>query len=591
MLVSLILTVAALVLSCFGPGFFLVRRTNWGVEEKVTVSIALSLFFVYVTSFLVFSLRLPAAFHGGILFLCLFLTFASGTHLVTFLKARETRILLGWFGVLCLWVLVPLGLIRNYSGATWYLDWFEHFRRSLFFMGGQPYDLVMEMNYTIPSRPPLMNVLCAHFLALRSTEYPTYQIISTFLSVLVYFPACLLANWFSAKGRFRPMLVAAFLMFNPMFVQNATYSWTKLLAAFYVLTGLSFYLTSAGTEEWLRILVAFTSLSAAFLTHYSAGPYALFLGLHFLFVRFRPTRRGWAVLAAIAGSVAIVLLTWFGWSMSIYGVRKTFEATSTVRDTARLSAVDNVAKVATNVWNTLVPPVLRGADPAAEGASFWAILRDRAFKHYQSSLLFGMGIFGWALLLSTLGHLRRVRSRGRVPEQRFWVGFVIFSVLVGIAVHGEEDRYGLAHICLQPLIVVGLAFLAASFDAWSRPVRYLALCGLMCDALAGILLHVRFESVPFDAAPLRPGPWQIGKRDLLLGSAQMNWGLKTKEGLEYLGDLLYPQAGALWFVAGVILCSVLYLLAREARNNAVQDLIPGKVTGRVPGGKRTTPRK
>jgi len=567
MLAPLILTAAAFALSFFGPGFFLVRKTSWSVEEKAAASIALSLLFLYLASFLVFTLGLPAAFHDGILVLCTLLTFACGQDLLRFLRSREARSLLGWFGMLCLWTLALLGLIRNYSGATWYLDWFEHFRRSLFFLGGQPYDIVFEMNYTIPARPPLMNVLCAHFLALAAREYPVYQIVSTLLSVLVYFPVCLLARWFAPKNRVLPLVVAGFLMFNPIFAQNATYSWTKLLAAFYVLTGIYLYLTGWKTGESPRMIAAFGSLSAALLTHYSAGPYALFLGLHYLVVLFRRRGRRWTELASILLCSSLLLATWFGWSLWTYGARSTVEATSTVRDTAKLSVAENVAKVATNVWNTLVPHLLRGVGGGHPDASaLWGVVRDESFKLYQSNLLIGFGAVGWALLLWALCRRSGVGSSPDRAERRFWLWFVAFTIPVGIAVHGQEDRFGLAHICLQPLILVGLAFLAGRFGGWTRPIRFLALSGLIVDAAIGILLHLRLESIPYPAAPLRPEWWQIGQRDLLIGSPQMNWNLKTKEGLVFVGDLLSDHAGALGIAIALLLGVVLYRLAREAIN-------------------------
>jgi hypothetical protein len=565
MLAHLILTIAAFALSCFGPGFFLVRKTRWSVEEKTAASIALSLLFLYLASFLVFALGLPAALHDGILVLCTLLTFACGQDLLRFLRSREARSLLAWFGIVCLWSLALMALIRNYSGATWYLDWFEHFRRSLFFLGGQPYDIVFEMNYTLPARPPLMNVLCAHFLALAGREYPVYQLASTLLSVLVYFPIFLLARWFAPQSRSLPLVVAGFLILNPMFVQNATYSWTKLLAAFYVLTGVHFYLTGWKTGESPRMIAAFASLSAAILTHYSAGPYAVCLGLHYLAVLFKRRERRWAELASILLCSSLLLATWFGWSLWTYGARSTVEATSTVRDTAKLSIAENVTKVATNVWNTFVPHLLRDVGGGYPDASaLWGIVRDESFKLYQSNLLFGFGAVGWVLLLASLYRRRGVGPAPDRAERRFWLWFVAFTIPVGIAVHGQEDRFGLAHICLQPLILVGLAFLAGRFGGWTRPIRLLALLGMSCDAAIGILLHLRLESIPFPAAPLRPEGWQVGRRDLLIGSPQMNWTLKTKEGLVYVGDLLSDYQGALWVSIALLLSVVLYRLAREA---------------------------
>ena len=59
-----------LLLSCFGPGFLVVRRLRWDPVEKFTASIALSLVIVYLLAFASFWIGLSAAAHFAISLAC-----------------------------------------------------------------------------------------------------------------------------------------------------------------------------------------------------------------------------------------------------------------------------------------------------------------------------------------------------------------------------------------------------------------------------------------------------------------------------------------------------------------------------------------
>ena len=43
------------------------------------------------------------------------------------------------------------------------------------------------------------------------------------------------------------------------------------------------------------------------------------------------------------------------------------------------------------------------------------------------------------------------------PRRWFWTAFISGAILLGVAVHGARDTWGLAHICLQAVVVLGLA--------------------------------------------------------------------------------------------------------------------------------------
>lgn len=533
-------------------------------EDRVTASIGLSLLILYFASYLVFLLRMPAAAHGSILLVCLAMTAVAGPGLWRLLRDPEIRPLLRGFGLLAVWSLVLLSLIRNYSGDNWYGDWLEHYQRSLFFLDRPESEIRLQGGYALPARPPLMNLLCAHFLAVAGREYAVYQVVSTLLSILIFFPASMLLRYLSRAPRAGSWALPAFLMCNPLVVQNSTYSWTKLLTVFYVLAGVCFYLRGWRGGETRCFLIAFTSLACGILSHYSAGPYTVFLAGHYLLFVFPSRPAKWRELLAITLAGLVILGTWFGYSVWAFG-SGTLTATTSYFEAAALTGGQNVAKVLGNIADSFVPHFLRGVETQPFGPGlFWGPLRDASFKLYQFNLLFALGSLGSVLLVYSLYRATRDSGRSDRAERGFWVAFPIFCILAGIAVQGERYNLGLTHITVQPLVVLGVAFLAARFDDWPAGVRWLALAGLAIDLCVGVGLHFWLQSWTFGGIPPGREVWGLTGRDLLIGSVWANWKLKLDQGLTFLGDLLLGQARLLAVFAAALPAGVLALLAREA---------------------------
>jgi hypothetical protein len=137
----------------------------------------------------------------------------------------------------------------------------------------------------------MMNLLAAFFLAQVGDRFELYQLAFLFLNLLVFLPCCLLAPLLAPCGRWRVVPVVALVGLCPMVIENVTYTATKLLIAFYVMLALRFYLTGWRKQDTLRMTAAFVFLAAAMLVHYSAGPYLVFLGGHYLLVLWRPPRK------------------------------------------------------------------------------------------------------------------------------------------------------------------------------------------------------------------------------------------------------------------------------------------------------------
>jgi len=500
------------------PGFFFVRRLRWSPIEKLNASIALSLILVYCAAFFVFAIHAPQWCWWLITAASVALLALSFHDLVRLFRA--TRRTIGAFAFLFAWCLLILLLIRTYSGGAWSYDWVEHFHRTIFFLDHLPLTTKFA-NYHLAARPPFMNVVAAFVLAHAGARFELFSVVFAFLNTLVFFPCVLLMRFFrrpssalrapsprtrgegppshgpsprlrgegGAQRRVRGrdvFLLATLFACNPFFIENVTYTWTKLLAAFFVLLGLYFYVRG-------RAIPAFVSLAAGVLVHYSAGPYLVAIALHYG-VRVLREKRWKEAFIGAAISLALVF-TWFGWSLATYGYDATFKTNTSVTD-FRAKDISTSQKIIGNVIDTLVPRALltNTLPDDYTQESFAGHLRDYMFLLYQPNAIFAMGLIAGPLVVVLA--LRRVRSG-------FWWFFILFTLLAGIAAHGAPERTGVAHVTLQPLVLLGLTFLAANFTSIGRVLRWVVILGCLADASLGVFLQTWLQHQERDTGAFR----------------------------------------------------------------------------------------
>jgi len=462
-------------------------------EERVTLGAVAGCLVAYFAAWIVYWCGLPA----GVFWV---LPAAAAVAAVTRRRAvgailgdpRARHILILWF-IFAGWCLGLLALIRTYSGGEWVGDWFEHYQRTLFFLERQPLDTVFLHVYALPARPPLANLIGSALLGLTGTSFAQYQVFSTLLASLVLFPAALFAQRCFRGGNPASALLVLMMM-NPLVVQNATFAWTKLPAAFFLLCGMYFF-RHPSASGGIRGMASVACLSAAVLTHYSAAPYVLLVAAawmiqsrpHWGGAGFRPQVLGAAVIGLVLGAA------WFGWSIRHYGVGPTFLSNSTVTGSSGLTLAQQAAQRAGNLFNTLIPHPLRRAEYAgiaqASRVSWW---RDWFFNLYQTNLPLAFGTGG----LVALGVLAWRRRHRRLD---FWCWFIPASVLLSLAVTSWPDRWGATHVGLQPLVVLGLAWLAGNLPELSRPWRALLVAGMAADCALGIIWHFILQHWDFPA--------------------------------------------------------------------------------------------
>jgi hypothetical protein len=478
--------------------------------EKLCGSIGLSLIILYLVTGLVFVVgagtgeRIPGATLAATSVLAVVLGIVARRDVLRLLQSFRVKYSLLGYGFLLVWALLLLGMIRVYSGADWYGDWLEHFQRTLFFLHRFPADTRIGNPahiYLLPARPPLMNVVAAYFLGQTEDRFELFQIAFTFLNLLVFLPCCLILPAIAGPRRISILALVALFALSPVIMQSATYSWTKGLAAFYVVLGLAFYLGAWRKRDQLRMVAAFVSLAAGSLVHYSTGPYAVFLALHYVLRLFWKRPNKWGEAATILNVSSILLLTWFAWSVKTYG-KATFLSNTTVTSSQSYEG-SNVAKALANTYDSIVPAVLRDRSllDKLEQPNPVGRLRDNAFVFYQTNMIFGMGLVGGPAVLYLLWPRFHRRPREHKDEWCFWLSLVLFCATVGIGVVGGRDELGVAHATLLSLEILGLTLLASAMPQ-SRILTFAVIVGCLLDFSLGIFLHAHVQGMENDSGKI-----------------------------------------------------------------------------------------
>jgi len=453
------------------------------------------------------------------------------------------------------WCVGWLAFVRSHSGGAWTGDSYEHWERAHFFLRQWPADRLFIGLFQMPARPPLANVLAAAFLRMTREDYAHYQLISAILSSLAFLPVGLLAGRFGGPRAARVALVA--MMLNPLFLQNATYPWTKLLAVFFILTGLYFFLRvrDGGPAQGRASAVCALSLAGAVLTHYSAGPYVATLALLWLAMGWR---RRWAapypgMTAAAVLTGACVLAPWFAWSVAEYGWGGTFLSNSSVTTLGRWQG-SHLVKVALNLRDTLIPPQARGfRGTLFRQSSPWGALRDQCFILYQVNLPLALGCVGW---LAVARGVWREWGAAAARDRLFWA-LAICGFLVGsIAVYGDREHYGITHICLQSVVLLGVAFLASMWGRLGRGWRTALVAGWAVDFSLGIALQFAVEDFAIDRW-LSPGLPLPEVARTYSGVAQANLDEKIIAQLPYFADILPAPPALVLALLAAIFCMAL----------------------------------
>ena len=534
----------------FGLAWPIASRLPFTPAEKLCASGLLSLLLIYLFAFGVYTLGMPMVALWGLPVIALVGLFTGCRSLAFTLLDPDARTLLVGQLLVASWCTCWLFFIVSYSGGGWVGDWFEHWERTRFFLERWQHEMKFIGTYALPARPPLANLVTGAFLAVTRVSFAHFQLVTSLLNCLAFLPAALLVRRFGG-GRAAVAVLALLLMVNPSFVENTTFAWTKLLTVFFILSGLYFFLRTLDHDRpQLAGPLCAAALAGGILTHYSAVPFVLLLAVSWAVVH----RRRWreTVLPALIG--ALLLATWFGWSLAIYGPHTTFFSNSTVTSWDPQNN-HQLLVTALNLRDTLVPHFLRTFDTSLIAQrSPWGWWRDWFFQLYQVNLLFIFGSVGWLVLGVELARGWWHRRTG--VNRWFWPLFAGGGILLGIAAHSGRDHWGLSHICLQTILVLGLTFLAAHWSRLRSPWRFALILGAMVDLVLGIALQFGVQSYALDL-------WLLPRRDpvdILTSynkSAIHNLGDKIRDHLSFFpDDFTLKPALVLGLLAALLMLAV-----------------------------------
>jgi hypothetical protein len=164
------------------------------------------------------------------------------------------------------------------------------------------------------------------------------------------------------------------------------------------------------------------------------------------------------------------------------------------------------------------------------------------FSVVQTNLLFAGGLTAGGLLLYQVALDVRGGSL-RVAAWRFWAILSAPILLAGVAVCNVPEPFGVAHACLQPLVLLSLVRLSVVAWEHGRGFRLLLGLGQLASYALGIVLHFWYLGADFLRRP-----------DLLAmpNSMRGNWQLKQAAGLTFVGDVFARYQPILFAVQGLI---------------------------------------
>lgn len=595
------------LLATFAPGFIFVRKLRWSPVERLCAAAGFSLFLIYLGAFAIYILKLGPWAYWLMTAACLIAAIAYAPDWKRLLRLYSIRHALKFFATLLFFDTLCQCLCRHYSGGLWSGDWYIHFQKTAIFLHGGPAN-DFELRNRVLERPGMMTLIGTYFLGLTGLRFDAFQLTYAWLNILSVLPCCLIARLFAPRATRNLWTVAAMLICLPMLWVNATYTWTKLLAAFYVLNAIWFYLRSLRTGDQGRMVAAFAFFAMGVLTHLVAIPYAVFAFGHYLLMVWRTRQRRARELTTVTFCGSAILLTWYGWVLARYGLQILLASNNTIQLHGAQTFPQVCMKIARNFVWTIFPHPFLWSSGVYEQANRLGFVRDYLFLLYQSNLFLVTGsatgiaaaviayrllrlkghrgplvytcmalgaiavvvlaylpspsfiLFDllpkWGMMAvavaaggwigGTIGMLLSGNTQPASKEVWFWRGLVLFLPIAGAIAIDVPCEYGYAHIFFHPWAMMGVTLVAVNISRWRWPVRLLVAFGMLVDFALGVWLQFYLQAWSFHIRP--DGTIDANGLHMQVG---LNWFDKIRMGFVFMGDRLAPISGLMTILLAI----------------------------------------
>jgi hypothetical protein len=579
---SLVVALLGVPLLTFAFGWSILERfTSLDDEERFAASWGVGFAFLGFAEFLAFLSGVPqdlfncgaaAAMVAGVV-LCRSHRRTSDPKSAEFWMLVGVS-LLGYAHLLCIQMLLP-----QYVGGDWWYDWCMHYQAAQMFLGTRDLDFLFGGGYHLSSRTPLFNLVAAFVLSLTGERFWVFQIVASWMNWC--FPAAL---YLVLRDRFGARIGRLALILAPMnlwMLHMAWFTWPKLLAAYFLILGLHFYLGYVRLRRddppaaRQRFLLFWGSALLGVMTHSVGVVYLAPLLLHALWTSWRQHRL-WPRprdLLWLAATAVLIAGPWFAWLIMRFGYAKVAASSplSVMKpDPARgmwFVISEWLAAMGENLGATLLPlpdySALLAPNPLAR-------LYLQATGMYFS-LLTGaltLSLLAFISLLTTRERRKKMLtalpSLGAAEEpSALWL-FVGLGYLGALALHPSVSIHGLTHNAgfTSAIVLVGLAWsvLGRARTRWLLGVT----AAVFLEFLFMLWTHVWLTATPV----------------LLDPSGQNEWS-KEDDHLVFLRDTLggaYPfgVAAALTVELALITSFLSWLVRRSESSFGPPDDAPGK---------------
>ncbi|HEX5271409.1 MAG TPA: glycosyltransferase family 39 protein, partial [Gemmataceae bacterium] len=413
------------------------------------------------------------------------------------------------------------GLLPAYWGSYWYFDWWMHYNEAQIFVGDESVTTTWANGYTVASRTPLFNLATAFVMEVGGRDFEVYQLASALTNISFVLSLYLLLR--DLFGRRAAWLALPLAPLNLWMLHNAWFTWPKMLAAYYLILALHFYLQSVRqrpadpARAGSYLLCSGAAALLAYLTHQSTLFYALPLAAHagFLAWRDRAFRPRPAELLACALLGVAVGGPWYAWLAGTLGAETILHSTPVTLgdDQAKLRPADVATWMTFDLTASVVPVGIGEAfvtgRPPDEPTPPWSFPVYRADQQWYvgppdpTELYRGLTQIYFSLLTGALtlsltafligAGLRRLRRGPALPPAKpmpggravwsaVWLSLA-GGTLGGALLHPGKIPWGIAHSAVFPTAVV-LAGLGWGLLSRGRPgTRRLVCCGMVLEFL------------------------------------------------------------------------------------------------------------